>query len=125
METRAKISPCFIKLVLLEYFSISNKISNFYTGGDVEGSLRLAWAVSTINQIQHKFGKRHSAHFMLVWDSCYHILGNRHDDVVEFLLVGWFFKTEVLCVALAILELTMKTRLALNSEIHLPLPPEC
>jgi hypothetical protein len=39
----------------------------------------------------------------------------------------WFFETGFLCVALAVLELTLLTRLASNSEIHLPLPlpPEC
>jgi hypothetical protein len=35
------------------------------------------------------------------------------------------FETGFLCVALAVLELTLWTRLAWNSEIHLPLPPEC
>jgi hypothetical protein len=35
-----------------------------------------------------------------------------------------FFETGFLCVALAVLELTLQTRLALNSEIHLPLPPK-
>jgi hypothetical protein len=36
----------------------------------------------------------------------------------------WFclFETGFLCVALAILKLALKTRLALNSEICLPLP---
>jgi len=34
-----------------------------------------------------------------------------------------FFETGSLCVALAVLELTMETRLALNSETLLPLPP--
>ena len=33
------------------------------------------------------------------------------------------FKTGFLCVALAVLELTLKTRLALNSEIRQLLPP--
>jgi hypothetical protein len=37
----------------------------------------------------------------------------------------FFFKTEFLCGALAVLELTLLTRLALNSEILLPLPPKC
>jgi hypothetical protein len=37
---------------------------------------------------------------------------------------GEFFKTGFLCVALAVLELTL-FRLASNSEICLPLPPEC
>ena len=36
-----------------------------------------------------------------------------------------FFKTGLLYVALAVLELTLYIRLASNSEIHLPLPPEC
>jgi hypothetical protein len=44
-------------------------------------------------------------------------------------LVGWlvfrFSETGFLCVALAVLELTLQTRLASNSEIHLPLPPKC
>jgi hypothetical protein len=35
------------------------------------------------------------------------------------------FQDRDLSVALAVLELTLLTRLALNSEIHLPLPPEC
>jgi hypothetical protein len=36
-----------------------------------------------------------------------------------------FFETGLLCIALAVLELTLKTRLASNSEIRLPLPPGC
>jgi hypothetical protein len=36
-----------------------------------------------------------------------------------------FFETGFLCVALAVLELTLWTRLALNSEIWPPLPPKC
>lgn len=35
------------------------------------------------------------------------------------------FETQFLCVALAFLELAVQTRLALNSEIHLPLHPKC
>ena len=48
---------------------------------------------------------------------------------METLLFGFlfvlFFETRFLCIALAVLELTLYTRLALNSEIRLPLPPEC
>jgi hypothetical protein len=36
-----------------------------------------------------------------------------------------FFETVFLCVALAVLELTLSNRLASNSEIRLPLLPEC
>ena len=36
---------------------------------------------------------------------------------------GGVFETGFLCVALAVLELTLYTRLALNSEICLALPP--
>jgi hypothetical protein len=35
-----------------------------------------------------------------------------------------FFETGFLCVALAVLELTLQTKLALNSEICLSLPPK-
>jgi hypothetical protein len=43
-----------------------------------------------------------------------------------FFLFVLFFKTVFLCViALAVLELNLSTRLALNSGILLPLPPEC
>ena len=35
------------------------------------------------------------------------------------------FKTRFLCVAWAVRELTLYTRMASNSEIHLPLPPQC
>jgi hypothetical protein len=35
------------------------------------------------------------------------------------------FREGFLCIVLAVLELTLSTRLASNSEIHLPLPPEC
>ena len=38
---------------------------------------------------------------------------------------GGVFETGFLCIALAILELTLKTKLASNSEIHLPMPPKC
>lgn len=36
-----------------------------------------------------------------------------------------FLETECLCVALKILELDIETRLASNSQLHLPLPLEC
>jgi hypothetical protein len=42
-----------------------------------------------------------------------------------FFFFFWFFETGFLCVALAVLELTLKTRLASKSEIRLPLPPKC
>ena len=46
--------------------------------------------------------------------------------IVQILFVCLFlFETGFLCVALAVLELTLQTRLASNSEIHLPLPPKC
>jgi hypothetical protein len=34
-------------------------------------------------------------------------------------------ETGFLCVSLAVLELTLDTRLVSNSEICLPLPPQC
>jgi hypothetical protein len=42
--------------------------------------------------------------------------------ITAFFLV---FETGFLCVALAVLELTLLTRLASNSEIRLPLHPKC
>ena len=36
-----------------------------------------------------------------------------------------FFKVGFLCVTLTVLELTLETRLALNSKIYQPLPLEC
>jgi hypothetical protein len=42
-----------------------------------------------------------------------------------YFLFFYFFETAFLFVALAVLELTLYTRLASNSEICLPLPPEC
>jgi hypothetical protein len=42
-----------------------------------------------------------------------------------FFCFFWFFETGFLCIALAVLELTLYTRQASNSEICLPLPPEC
>jgi hypothetical protein len=41
---------------------------------------------------------------------------------LNILLLFVVLKTGFLCVALAVLELTLKTRM---SEIHLPLPLEC
>ena len=51
----------------------------------------------------------------------------------ERMLIWYFFFSEtgfssqdrLLCVALAVLELTVKSRLASNSQIWLPLPPKC
>ena len=37
----------------------------------------------------------------------------------------FFSKTGFLCVALAVLEFTVETKLSLNSEIRLPLAPKC
>jgi hypothetical protein len=44
---------------------------------------------------------------------------------IYFIYLFWFFETGFLCIALVVLELTLKTKLASNSEIHLPLPPKC
>jgi hypothetical protein len=41
------------------------------------------------------------------------------------LFFGGGVETGFLSIALAVLELTLLTRLASNSEIRLPLPPEC
>jgi hypothetical protein len=38
---------------------------------------------------------------------------------------GGGFQTGFFCVALAVLELILYTKLAWNSETHLPLPPKC
>jgi hypothetical protein len=46
--------------------------------------------------------------------------------IFDFILfIFGFFETGFFCIVLAVLELTLKTRLALNSEIRLPLPPKC
>ena len=42
-----------------------------------------------------------------------------------FVCLSVCFETRVLCAAMPVLELTLYTRLASKSEIHLPLPPEC
>jgi hypothetical protein len=61
----------------------------------------------------------------------HHPEGLQRVSVAAFLFVCfWFFFlgggcTEFLCVALAVLELTLSTRLVSNPEICLPLPPEC
>jgi hypothetical protein len=39
-------------------------------------------------------------------------------------LFCFVFETGFLCIVLAVLELTLLTRLASNSEIYLPLPPK-
>ena len=43
----------------------------------------------------------------------------------QFFFVCLFFETEFLCEALTVLELSVETRQALNSEISLFLPPKC
>ena len=52
----------------------------------------------------------------------------RHQALLQssshFYILGLFFKTRFLCVAVAVLELTLLDQ-ASNSEIHLPLPPKC
>ena len=60
----------------------------------------------------------------IVWGkySCFLFL-SLFDCYFVFLL--GFFETGILCIALAVLEITMYTRLALNSVNCLPLPPEC
>ena len=59
--------------------------------------------------------------------SCQHIWDNSNRITMPFdMLVSCFvlfcFETGFLCVALAVLELTLWTGLTWNSEIHLPLP---
>jgi hypothetical protein len=43
----------------------------------------------------------------------------------SFFFFFFFFETGFLCIALAVEELTLYSRLASNSESCLPLPPEC
>ena len=45
--------------------------------------------------------------------------------IIFFSETGFSSQDRLLCVALAVLELTVKSRLALNSQIWLPLPPKC
>jgi hypothetical protein len=57
-----------------------------------------------------------------VEDPALNYLGFIHSSrvlILSFFKIGFFF---FFCVAPAVLELTVKTRLALNSEICLPLP---
>ena len=44
---------------------------------------------------------------------------------LQVLGLGVVVLRQSLYLALTVLELTMQTRLALNLEIYLPLPPEC
>jgi len=59
---------------------------------------------------------------MKPWDSGTSIAFFKHIHAPVCLFGFLFFETGFLCVALAVLELTLKTRLALYSEICLPLP---
>ena len=69
--------------------------------------------------------------FEVIWFLCLCCLGGsfiRYWLIYGFIclfIYFWFFQTGFLYVALAVLEFTLLTRLALNSEIHLPLPPKC
>ena len=49
-----------------------------------------------------------------------------HEQIL-FVYFSLFFETEFLCVILVVLEITLQTRLALNSQefTGLPLPPKC
>jgi hypothetical protein len=62
---------------------------------------------------------KHLLFVFITWKD-FHDNGLRNHHFFFF----FFFKTGFLCIALAVLELTLQTRLASNSEIHLPLPPE-
>jgi hypothetical protein len=55
----------------------------------------------------------------------YFLLVCRPEERVGLFVCLFVLETGFLCVALAVLELTLLTRLALNSVIHLPLPPKC
>ena len=55
---------------------------------------------------------------------CYFIIVYKFCFLLLF-LGGGEFETGFLCVVLAVLELTLYTRLASNSEICLSLPPKC
>ena len=59
---------------------------------------------------------------MFVWISCCSLCVCFFGCVFGQLVGFWFFKTGFFCVALAVLKLALQTRLALNSEICLPLP---
>jgi hypothetical protein len=53
-------------------------------------------------------------------DQCCRSINQINSSLPNFL----FLKTGFLCIALAVLELSLQTRLALNTEICLPLPPK-
>jgi hypothetical protein len=53
---------------------------------------------------------------------CLPLLSRLASPTVIYLLT---FEAGFFCVALVVLEFTLQTRLASNTEIHLPLPPQC
>jgi hypothetical protein len=57
---------------------------------------------------------------------CHLLLSHTHTAAVACASLFFFPpETGFLCIAQAVLELTLYTRLASNSEIRLPLPPKC
>lgn len=50
---------------------------------------------------------------------------NIHNEYNTFCLIVLSFETGFLSAPLVVLELTLQTRVTLNSEIHLPLPLKC
>jgi len=63
-------------------------------------------------------------HFLASAVTCTHMAYIQVDSEIKIkIYLNFFFKTEFLCVALAVLELTLKTRLASNSATCLSLPP--
>ena len=84
-------------------------VSFLRCGGHCHHHLRLDFPTGNLDDDSFQF--THSPHLQVQWlslnsDSC-------------------FPETGLRCVALAVLELTRQTRLALKLEICLPLPPKC
>lgn len=115
---------CLSLLVISKYLLkiLKQKVKNILsTLTELLRSLQIQF-LSTLSQCRiEELQKRRNCGF-------YRGLDTSQDSKSQatFLFVCFsFFERELLCVALAILELTLQTRLDLNSEIHLPQPPEC
>ena len=129
----------FLIFLRVENTSLKSRMSNFSIEGYIHGNeefrlTSVAMQLKGHNTMWWKGNKTNPEEMpgyspiqsLMDWDNNLFGFVNMVYFISCFLsLTGFFFETGFPCVALAVLELTLETRLASNSDTCLPLPPKC
>jgi t-SNARE complex subunit (syntaxin) len=109
-EVMNKIDALYSFIKISQKHNIHTKVTHFQHHSEPSPKLTVFLETKQDSTKARRLKKKKPLHFYCI---------------VIVVVVVVVFKTVFLCVSLAVLELTLSTRLASNSKIHLPLPLNC